>query len=359
MKFMNNRIGILTFQRAHNYGAILQVYSLQEFLKSYSYNVEVIDYNPEALQYYHYSKNYTLSLLHPIGSVKTLLYYQRRKKRYYAFNSFIEKNLNLSHCDLSSLSDYFDSIVIGSDQVWNLKNSLGKYDYFYWGQFKHNEKPHLISYAASMGSSENVDWLRISNLLKNFNSISVRENYLQKAIRKNCCINAEWTLDPTLLQNRAFFENIAIDPQIKEPYLFFYQARSNKQAYLYAKKWAKKMNLKFVCLSAHIMLQNNSIVVQAGPLEFLGLIKNAQYVITSSFHGTVFCYHFKKKFTTLRLNDRDNGRCESLLQLLGLGNKMVSLTDSPNVGNTDWSLADKQLEEARSFSRNWLINHLF
>lgn len=354
----NKRIGILTFQRAHNYGAILQVYSLQELLRKYYKNVSVIDYYPETQHYYHYSKCYKLSLLHPFSSFKNLLYLRRRKKRYIVFSSFIEKKLNLSPNNLDAICDDYDVVVIGSDQVWNLKNSGGKYDIYYWGQFRKGTKPRLISYAASMGNIINVNWEIVSELLKQFNAISVREDYLRDCLIRECNVKSEWTLDPTLLQNRDFFEKIAKEPNIDKPYLFYYQARANNQAYQYAKNWARKLNLKFVCLSAHIMLQNSEEAIGTGPFEFLGFIKKASYVITSSFHGTVFCYHFKKSFSTLRLSDGDNGRSESLLSMLGMERKMVSLDSELNMDDVDWTCADERLEKYREFSKKWLLNNL-
>lgn len=354
----DKHIGIITFQRAHNYGAILQVLSLQEILKNYCRSVSVIDYYPQSQHYYHYAECYTYSLKHPLKSIKNLLYLRRRKKRYYAFNSFIESYLNLTSKSLQTISQDYDTIVIGSDQVWNLRNSSGKYDYFYWGQFKQDNLPNLISYAASMGSCDNVQWAVVANLLKNFNAISVREKYLKDYIKSNCNFEAEWVLDPTLLQSKAFFEKIAKEPSIKNPYLFYYQARANKSAYLYAKKWAKKMNLKFICLSAHIMLSNSHQAITAGPSEFLGYIKKATYVLTSSFHGTVFCCHFKKNFSTLKLNDGDNGRSESLLELLGLDYKLISLDSAPNTDIVQWNEVDIKLNEARNDSVTWLVNHL-
>lgn len=355
----NKRIGIITFQRAHNYGAILQVYALQELLKERNCNVSVIDYYPEAQHFYHYSECYRYSLLHPKELIKNLLYLPRRKRRYDSFNSFIENKLDLSRKDIMNICKDYDLVIIGSDQVWNPKNSRGRYDLYYWGNFKENGFPKLISYAASMGNCSNVNWDVATKLLRNFDAISVREEYLKKEIREKCKIDAEWVLDPTLLQTHFFYSNIVIEPNIREPYLFFYQARANKHAYNYAKRWAKKMNLKFVCLSAHIMLQNSHCVLGAGPSEFLGLIKNAKYVITTSFHGTVFCYHFKKNFSTLMLDDGDNGRSESLLTLLGLNSRLISLEMEPSLGNVDWMTCEHKIEEKRNLSCNWLFEKIW
>ena len=352
------RIGIITFQRAHNYGAILQAYALQELLKETYENVHIIDYYSKAQHFYHYSESYRYSILHPKELLKNLLYYSRRKKRYDSFNSFIENRLSLSSLNRETICEDYDTIIIGSDQVWNPKNSLGQYDPFYWGNFKVGGHPKLVSYAASMGNCANVNWDVVKILLKNFDAISVREPYLKDAIKRNCSLDAEWLLDPTLLQKCDFYNNIMTEPQIREPYLFFYQARSNKQAFNYAKMWAKKLGLRFVYLSAHIMLQNSHGLIRVGPSEFLGLIKNASYVLTTSFHGTVFCYHYKKKFSTLKLDDGDNGRSESLLSLLGMENRLITLDLPPILETANWSNSEKKIEEKRNISYKWLQDNM-
>jgi len=355
-----HKIGILTFQRAHNYGAILQCYALQEVLKAIGFDVQIIDYYPQSMRYYYYFAWDRFVPWHPRTLIMNIVYFTRRVKRYKTFNDFIEKHLNLSPCTvLDTLSSYYDIVIIGSDQVWNPKNSLGKYDNYYWGNFKSGVHPKIISYAASMGKAwEFVDWIKVCSLLNNFNAISVREKYLADLLAEKCHKQATIVLDPTLLQERSFWLNQSKEIEIKKPYLFFYQARTNKLAYKYAKMQAKLMNLDLICLSADIMSNNSRVSINANPLDFLNLIRNASYVLTTSFHGTVFCCQFHKEFSTIRLDDGDDGRVFSLLNLLGIENRIISLNNTPSHDIIDWIEVDKRIKKLRAFSLNWLLDNL-
>lgn len=354
------RIGILTFQRAHNYGAILQCFALQEKLIELGYDVEVIDYCPPSMDFYKYFKWSRFRPWHPRSSFINLLSIPRRKKRYDAFNDFIESHLKLSSPDtIESLSEKYDLVIVGSDQVWNPQNSMGQYDEYYWGKFKNGDKPKLITYAVSMGGAwKHADWNKIKTLLANFDALSVREKILCDIIKENCERKVAWALDPTLLQTRDFWKSKVQHTEEVEPYLFFYQARFNEKAIAYAKDIACKMNLKLVCLSADVMRYNTDKMIAVGPIGFLNYINNASFVLTSSFHGTVFCYQFMKRFSTLALQDGDDGRAESFLSSVGLEKHMVSLSEQPNVFEPNWKNADIVLNQKRLESIDWLISNI-
>ena len=350
------RIGILTFQRAHNYGAILQCFALQEKLIELGCDVEVIDYCPPSMDFYKYFKWSRFRPWHPRSSFINLLSIPRRKKRYDAFNDFIESHLKLSSPDtIESLSEKYDLVIVGSDQVWNPQNSMGQYDEYYWGKFKKGDKPKLITYAVSMGGAwKKADWSKIKDFLANFDAISVREKKLCDIVKENCDREVSWILDPTLLQTRDFWKSKVKQIEIAEPYLFFYQARNNKKALEYAKNVASQMQLKFVCLSADVMRYNTDKMISADPFDFLTLINNASYVLTSSFHGTVFCYQMKKRFSSLKLEDGEDGRSKSFLSSIGLDNYLVSLAESPNIIEPDWEHVDSILDQMRLKSLDWL-----
>lgn len=354
------KIGILTFQCAHNYGAILQCYALQEMIKAKGYDVQVIDYRPQSMRYYYYFAWGRFAPWHPCTLIKNLVYFTRRVKRYKAFNDFIGKYLNLSsRTILNSLPQHYDVVIIGSDQLWNPQNSLGKYDNYYWGNFKSGVRPRIISYAVSMGKAwKFVDWIKIRSLLNNFDAISVREKYLENLLAEKCHKQATTVLDPTLLQERSFWLNQSKEIEIEKPYLFFYQARANKLAYKYAKRQAKLMNLDLICLSADIMSDNSRVAINSNPIDFLNLVRHASYVLTTSFHGTVFCCQFHKDFSTIRLDDGDDGRSFSLLNLLGIENRMISLNDTFSQGMIDWIDVDNRINKLRTFSLSWLLDNL-
>lgn len=355
---MSKKIGIITFQRAHNYGAILQCLALQEFLaENTEATVSVIDYKPDFLNYYHYFIRDRFSLNHPISTIKEIIYLYRRFKRFISFDNFIESYIKLNKEYSNNLSEY-DLIIVGSDQLWNIKNTNNIFDKMYWGRFKDQDTPKLITYAVSTGGCSTLDWNKVKEYINQFDSISVREKYLKENLEKHANYKSQWVLDPTLLQNREFWIRQTVEYKPNRPYLFYYQARNKPLAFQYAKKLASKMNLDFIYISAHIMLPNSNEGVKANPIDFLNILRNATYVVTSSFHGTVFSVQFHKNFSTLLLNDGDDGRSISFLQSIGLENHLVSITEQINDMETDWNKVDEVLEQKRQESRMWLLKNI-
>lgn len=357
----DKRIGILTFHKGRNYGAALQCFALQEVVKDLGYHPIEIDYVPRMIKKTYNTLFWSRCIpIHPSETIEYLKSAPKRARRNRIFGSFVKRYFCLSDKSrLGYLSQDFDTVIIGSDQVWNPNNSLGKYDTYYWGCFKSGVSPRIISYAASMGGSwKNSDWNKINGLLHNFDAISVREDYLRDIINERTDSHAEWVLDPTLLQTREFWMSHAADVRINVPYLLYYQARRNDAAFEYAKRIAIKKKLEFICVSADVKLYNSYIAIDAGPAEFLGLFKNATYVVTSSFHGTVFCYHFKKDFCSLQLGDGEDGRSSSLLSLLGLEDHLVTLDNEPTEFSVDWHECDCRLDAMRESSRKWLQNNI-
>lgn len=352
------KIGILTFQKAHNYGAILQCYALQEFLLSAGYEVKIIDYTPKwMIKGYGYLNYRLYNPLHPKSAIQNILALTKRINRYKSFDKFINTYLILSDKKrLNLIYEDFDIVIIGSDQVWNPKETK-QYDSFYWGNFKHEGKPYIISYAASMGGAvQSANWSIINEYLKNFNLISVREKYLAMEIYKRCKRQAKWVIDPTLLHTSDFWIKKATPIKIKEPYLFFYQARANKEAVEYAQNVAKRLNLKFIAMSAYILSINSKESIKANPFDFLGLINKASYVITTSFHATVFCIQFKKQFISLKLNDGEDGRSATLLNLMKLQDRQRDLKQDITMKDIDWTKAINNLEPIVNESKRFLYD---
>ena len=149
------KIGILTFHCAHNYGAVLQCYATQEFLRGKGYDVEVINYRPYYLLHPYQLFNYRRVLCkNPIRLIKKfiqeLLLFPVRYKRWRAFEGFINEQLQLGSVVTNKLPIDCDVYLIGSDQVWNPKITNG-FDDVYFAQFPFAKaKKRYVAYAASM-----------------------------------------------------------------------------------------------------------------------------------------------------------------------------------------------------------------
>ena len=179
------RIGILTFHRAHNYGAVLQCYALQEYLLQQGHDVHVIDYNRKELWcgYEWRMKSYEKQVVRqnllkfPIRLFKYLWYNKKIISRYYKFKFFQESELHLAD-EKTILSHPYDLILIGSDQVWNTEITQGL-DPYYWGTFERPPYTKVATYAASMRKEWHSEYLdMIHENLKKLDGISVREKNL-------------------------------------------------------------------------------------------------------------------------------------------------------------------------------------
>ncbi len=357
------RIGILTFHCAHNYGAVLQCYALQEFLKSKGHNVEIIDYRPYyLLRPYKIFKIERILSHNPIKLLKNtfrelaLLYY--RYVRYYNFETFITNKLNLSlRVRENNIPNKYDIYIIGSDQVWNPKITKG-FDNIYFASFPfEKEKKKYISYAASMGvqelTAEQKQYIKSS--LCNFDKISVRENNLCKLLEPLTSNTINQVIDPTLLIKVADWNQLVIKPNINSKYVLVYQVRTNKETLKIANNIARQIGGVVIEAVAWLNIRcfKNKYQV-ATPEAFLGLIKYADCVVTTSFHGTAFSIIFNKVFYTLLLNDGKDSRSLSLLESVGLKDRAISINSTISFTSIDYSEVNYRLNQIRKDSEKYL-----
>ncbi len=321
------KIGILTYHYAHNYGAILQCYALQYALKKDGHEVFVIDYknkivksNYKIFNYKRYIGNGVFDSLKRSAREITLLL--GRIRRYIKFQQFICHELNIA--DEKSMFN-MDLIVIGSDQVWN--NTLtGGLDSMYWGNFGVSYGGIIASYAASMQDNwDNSLNEKILNNLKNFNYVSVREKSLKQGLSSiGLGKSIDVVADPTLLLSSEDWNAICQNSQPPcDEYVFLYMAEYSQDCYMLAKKFAENHNINLKVLTSGLTKYDSKDIRGAGPIEFLNLIKNARYVLCSSFHGTVFSILYNKPFVTLTINKNKNNRVLNLLSELGISDRIV------------------------------------
>lgn len=251
------KIGILTFHCAHNYGAVLQAFGLQQYLSQLGNEVEIINYQPTYLtQIYNlFSINrfFSMAFHNKIRYILTEPIAIRRKyKRYRKFENFIHTMLTLSPEKLihpHSIKGY-DYIFFGSDQIWNPKLTHG-FDPIYMGDFQSNA--HFIAYAPSMETAQlsHEEQNKYIHYLKKFKAVSVREIKLKELLQPLTDKKIELVCDPTFLLDSSQWNYIAGEaPLIKEKYILVYQTRTQKKVLNIAKKIAKEKNCKIIRLSA-------------------------------------------------------------------------------------------------------------
>ncbi|GKS69079.1 hypothetical protein W03_10830 [Nitrosomonas sp. PY1] len=309
------KIGILTFHRALNNGAVLQSFALQEAIKKLGHDAEIIDYRQNFIERrYQFFKINPAFITQPliflrnlIRSIKRLPYTIQRKKQ---FELFAQDHLQVSHSIVNGkdeIPQQYDIYIIGSDQVWN-SNLTGGIDEIYWGAFSIPINSKKISYAAST-PYQNLAYIAEEQLVRfihNFDDISVREKIIQEKLQKYTSKPIKLVLDPTLILPKDVWEEIVTPKYKNERYIVIYQARLFKKNPKLLQEKARILANKLNCKVIDI---NNPLDRQCySPSDFVSLIKYAQYVITSSFHGAAFSVIFNTPFYSICYDDGQDDR---------------------------------------------------
>lgn len=309
------RIGILTFHYAQNYGAVLQCYALQKKLEKYFPNAEifVINYkNQKIVQDYALfqieNKNFYRKHRSLIAS---LVYFPQRAKCSRNFKIFTNNYLKIGTSDLSE----YDAIFYGSDQIWN-PNITGGVDHVYFGQGFGNAK---IAYGASDGGKLKVT-SEIKRLLQKFSALSVREKSIAEKFA-GLGIRTSIVCDPVFLLSVDEWRKVAVLPHEKN-YVFAYKVSENPFFDAEAEKIGKKLKKKviqvvYVKHRRKFFCKSQKIIQGISPFEFIGYIAAADFVLTTSFHGTAFSILFNRPFCALEI-DSGSERITELLEAIGL-----------------------------------------
>lgn len=356
------RIGILTFHCAYNVGAMLQCYALQQHLMSLGHEVRIINFRPSYLETKRPSIRLRRLLLNPFNyGAYILKKLSFLRKRYYKFKEFENNYYFLtsvckSKSDVENLVNNFDTIIWGSDQIWCPKFN-GK-DILWYGELKKPKSTRFVTYAASAGGAE-FDVLELEQFkryLSNFNAISVREKKLYDTLSPYADIYL--TIDPTLLLDASLYEKW-YKPIRKDKYVLVRQARPDNNIYRIANIIARELDAQVVTADAHReSFRNCKNVMACSPDEFVSLVKNAQCVVTNSFHGLAFAIITEVPFYTIKLDDGGDERLVILLDSLGLSDRMINKNEAPHFAAVDYSTIHDRLEILRTQSKQYLNNHL-
>lgn len=352
------KIGILTYHRSHNYGALLQAIALRFILMKLGHVAYFIDYWPKYHKdIYRIYKRYRLrniSLLRRIKYlISTTISIPKIKKSQNRFNSFIEKYI-LPYTIKTTIP--VDCIIYGSDQIWRKQPGLGnnKLNPVYFGEHDFVTSKHW-SYAASMGkiNLSDTDKHNIKKWLSKFDKISVRESDLKEAIEDCGLKNVDQVLDPTLLLNKnEWIKLLNLESQSSEkPYILFYDLLPDSfdinEIYKFAK--LKRCDVKIIKGTVRSKHTQPNEIPFADPKEMVQLISNAEYVFTSSFHGLVFALIFNKEVYSAFSHNAT--RAESILSTLGILERLIEPQKTiPQLSQIDYSLVNARLQSLREES---------
>lgn len=362
------RIGLLTLALAHNYGAILQNFALQTILRR-------LGHTPITIHYYRGSiNNYIKIWLKFI--IKCLIRHPNRKYKPFTLYSHIYGRFDgvYKFCKLhiaetrpffgldskAKSLDEFDAYIVGSDQVWRPVITWNIYN-MYLDFVQYNDYVKKIAYAASFGvdnweyNDEQTD--KCKELIKKFDAISVREASGINLCRDYLNVDAQHVLDPTMLLSADDYCKLIENSGEKYNYngeVCVYILDMTPQKETLIQNFCNKNNLSWYRVGAPY--ENGDV---PSIESWLAGFDKAKYVITDSFHGSVFSIIFKKPFVSIGNDARGMSRFHSLLRLFNLDERLIPETEIiDEITEPNWEEVNKVLTKWKIDSINFLIDAL-
>lgn len=341
------KVGILNLQQSNNYGAVLQAHALECVVESLGYQVETIDLH----------KSNDSEVKFKLKTIVKKITGFRSNNFEYFRNKYLKRTS--ACCTTNSIGKY-DAVVVGSDQVWRPRYTQ-QHALAYFLSFAGNNAKR-ISYAASFGVDEwehefadSVLTKKIINEIRKFNGISVREDSGVEICKSVFGVDAKHVLDPTLLAGKDLFERFLMNEKaldLKTKPVVVYKLDADVQ--FSSDLEIVKETLSFD--SESIYDTNNYIHVH----EWLGKIKNAELVVTDSFHGVCFCILFNKQFVCVVNKERGQARLSSLLGMLGIQDRLVEQLSEfdPLSCVIDYTQVNSKLSQLRSECVDFLASSL-
>lgn len=372
------KIGILTLPLHTNYGGILQAYALKKVLESKGHEVWLIDTKFNKVPPKKVFTRFLKTFLHRIQGKTSILFPLRlRNKAYRTYTKpFIDKHIvkitkkfdDPNKIGLEIKTYNFDAYVVGSDQIWNPKYFPNIEIAFF--SFLNGKDEIKISYAPSFGADT---WnykpeksILCKELIDKFHAISVREDLGQDFCLEFFGKKAELVLDPTLLLTRDHY--ISLIEQRKSTYkkggLFTYVLDLNEEKRKIINDVSSFHNLTPYQLEIIEGHENTPLEwrTKAEVEDWIINFHNADFIVTDSFHGTVFSILFNKPFFSLINYDRGGVRFKSILKQFDLLGRMIGayteLNESVLSNQINWEKVNNTLEEKRNKSSIFLENAL-
>lgn len=338
---------ILTVWDAPNYGSFLQAVSMKTFLEKKGYEVSFVQYRNRFEKYLFLFEKKKQLLFHPFFSLKRASHFLA------TFNT-----VRTTEMEAAIKGDY-DLYIIGSDEIWNIKNDPYFSKGYFYGQGFPREKTIIYSVSAGTSSPKDIqENPTISNYISEASSnLSVRDINTSEVVANIIGGNVKITCDPTFLVNKEEYVK-EYKNKLPENYIVVYSYRIPKKLEENIVRFAKEENLKIVSLCNYYSFCDYNL--SCSPLEFPDIIKHSNYTVITTFHGTIFSVLNHKQF----ISATDKQKTVDLLGRLGLSNRLVdenvdydSFSDKlKNI--IDYKKVDKKIKTMRDDSICWLDEKL-
>lgn len=356
------KVAFITRHTPSNYGSVLQAYATQKAIEALGHEAVCINYiRTDELSKNQAKTHLAISRWNKNAATR-LLYYVTQKPVFDAatkrFDVYRNNMLKLTDkvCNtpeqLTENLPVADIYMTGSDQVWNTVGT-GVIDPAYFLSFVPDDKKK-IAYAGCFGTKEVRDNDRdnIEKWLKRYRHVTIREKS-GVDIAKSLGVDAEQVLDPTFLMTPENWLKMIPKKTKKENYVLVYQLHPNKEFQIYAKKFAKKKGMKLIRINPyfHHIFKPGKFIFCPPVEEFLWYIKNADYFLTDSFHGTSFAIGLNTQFVDILPNVYSE-RNRSILAIAGLENRILMSYDDFEIADTpiDYSSVNRRIDAERTRS---------
>lgn len=359
------KIGIITQPLSRNYGGILQNYALQQTLIKLGHTPYTFDLEcPFSWKFWAISivKNIIKCIIGRPFNFPQTIYRVRTQER--ILRTFVDKNISITKPRTRSLNvsqileNNIDALIVGSDQVWRPKYNYNIADMYL--DFAKEQNVKRIAYAASFGTNEweytEEQTTICKTLFRHFDAISVREKSGVDLCKKYLGVDATHLLDPTLLLTKEEYKQLLTHiPESKTQNLFAYILDPSDEKIRYVKRYAENLGLEIVIKGADAKLSEEDSVE-----NWLAAFRDAQYVITDSFHGSVFSIIFNKPFIALGNRVRGTTRFDSLFEVFCLENHLIELSENELIidHTVDWIEVNAKIDTYRKKSLDFLSTNL-
>ncbi|MBR3455921.1 MAG: polysaccharide pyruvyl transferase family protein [Bacteroidaceae bacterium] len=357
-------IKIITCHDVYNFGASLQVYALQTYLERLGHLVQIVDYKP----HYQPPRHQKLFVMEKgnncLMNFAKMLYRLpqriRHLERNRMFRQFTASRLHLTpecYDKPKLMSSHLDAdvFIAGSDQIWNSMFLAGRDSIFYLDFVK--SKARKVAYAPSISVNQiEPRWESIyQKYLPTFDFVSVREKSSLPFLKKMGRGDAEVVCDPVLLFNQQEWDTlIPCRSLVKVPYLLVYDFDGNKQISSIARAISKAEGLRIINISIDTLGGLGTKLRGIGPEEFLSLVRGASFIVSSSYHATVFSLLYHKRFCVVRRQLGINLRLEDLVDDYGMRHRIVSEFTPSLLESIDDEQVDKKMQSLTKSSKDYL-----
>ncbi len=361
------KIGIMSMQRVKNLGSFMQAYGLKTTIESLGHTVSFIDYKQgeETTNVVNISNKKNIKKifdkLNKCKYIFSVIKFKKIFNNYYnkQYRQYLKEYLNI---DDNEYRENCDTLVVGSDEVFNCLNNQYGFSDDAFGGYKKAKK--IISYAASCGWTK-YEFLTdaqksvLSKSVPNFSTISVRDENTKDFISNFYKGNISTNLDPVLISDFSKF-NKKTSKIIHGNYIIvyaYYNRFSNKKEIKKIKELAKKTNSRLIAVGSPQYWCDDFVTLP--PNEIFDFFEKSKYVITDTFHGTIFSVRAHCKFLTI-IRNSNNNKLSDLLKRLELEDRKYKVGDMLSIikKDIDYKKIEKILEQERKRTIEYLKNNL-